>query len=103
MLRCEVIRRVSDDPFPGWIEVTFTDAEGHLWRIFDKPPIFGSTADLDRDSPLPVAVELDCEILAVDGDVVTISTLKPWDVATEDGRSEFAVFAWQLIEVDASS
>jgi hypothetical protein len=67
-------------------------------RVFDKPPIFCRSLDLDRDSAFPVAVELACEILAVDGDVVTISTLKPWDVSTEDGRSEFAVFAWQLIE-----
>ena len=103
MLRCEAVRWVSDEPFPGWIEVTFTDVDGHLWRVFDKPPIFGSPADLDRDSPFPVAVELDCEILAVDGDVVTISTLKPWDVSTEDDRSEFAVFAWQLTEDVATS
>jgi hypothetical protein len=103
MLRCEAVRWVSDDPIPGWLEVTFTDTDGHLWSVFDKPPIFGSSVDLDRDSPFPVAVELDCEILAVDGDVVTISTLTPSGVSTEDGRSEFAVFAWQLIEDVATS
>jgi hypothetical protein len=41
-LRCEAVRWVSDDPFPGWLEVTFTDAEGHLWKVFDKPAVFGS-------------------------------------------------------------
>jgi hypothetical protein len=83
--------------------VTFTDTDGRLWRVFDKPPVFGSSVELNRDSPLPVAVELDCEVLAVDGDVVTISTLTPWGVSTEDARSEFAVFAEQLVEDDATS
>ena len=83
--------------------MAFTDADGHLWRVFDKPPVFGCSVELDRDSTFPVAVELDCEILAVDGDVVTISTLTPWGGSTEDGRSEFAVFARQLIEDVATS
>lgn len=96
MLRCEAVRWVSDDPIPGWLEVTFTDAAGQLWRVFDKPPVFGSSVELNRDSPFPVAVELDCEILTVDRDVVTISTLTPWGVSTEEGRSEFAVFSRQL-------
>lgn len=100
ILRCEAIRWVSDDPFPGWIEVSFTDAHGHLWKVFDKPPVFGSSVELTADAPFPVTVELDCEILTVDRhpdqDLVTISTLTPWGVSTEDGRSEFIVFAGQL-------
>jgi hypothetical protein len=107
MLRCEAVRWVSDDPFPGWLEVAFTDADGHLWKVFDKPPVFGSSVELKRDAPFPVAVELDCEILTVDWrsdqDVVTISTLTPWGVSTEDGRSAFTVFAWQLIQGVATS
>jgi hypothetical protein len=104
ILRCEAVRWVSDEPFPGWIEVTFTDVDGHLWSVFDKQPIFcRSLLDLDRNSRFPVAVELACKILAVEGDVVTISTLTPWGVSTEDGRSEFTVFAWQLIEPEAPS
>ncbi|MEV8375281.1 hypothetical protein AB0P21_21280 [Kribbella sp. NPDC056861] len=102
MLRCEAVRWVSDEPFPGWIEVTFTDADGQLWSVFDKPPVFDSSVELMRDAPFPVAAELTCEVLTVDQDLVTISTLTPWGVSTDDGRSEFTVFASQLIQADAT-
>jgi hypothetical protein len=50
---------------------------GTCGGVFDKPLVFGSSVELDQDSPFPVPVELDRKILAVDGDVVTISTLTP--------------------------
>jgi len=90
-LRCTAIRWVNDEPFPGWVEVSFTDADGRSWSVFDKPPIFGASTELTPDAPYPVAVLLDCVILSVDADRVTISTLTPWGVSTEDGRSEFTV------------
>ncbi|MFF1820843.1 hypothetical protein ACFVWG_26290 [Kribbella sp. NPDC058245] len=91
---------MSDEPIPGWVEVTFTDADGHVWSVFDKPPVFANMDDLTRDSPFPVAVELDCEILSVDRrpdqTLVTISTITPWGVSADDGRSTFTVLAEQL-------
>jgi hypothetical protein len=93
---------VSDEPFPGWVEVTFTDADGHVWSVFDKPPVFANTDNLTRDSPFPVPVELDCEILSIDQTLVTISTLTPWGVSTADGRSTFTVLAEQLRYGDQS-
>ena len=74
----------------------FTDAHGHRWSLFDKPPIFGSSIELTPDAPYPVATELDCTILTIDQNLATISTLTPWGVSTEDDISEFTVFTWQL-------
>ncbi|MEU0093115.1 hypothetical protein [Kribbella sp. NPDC006257] len=93
---------MSDEPFPGWIEVTFTDADGHLWNLHDKPTIFGNSVALVREAAFPIAVELDCEILHVEQrsgqELITISTRAPWGVTTDDNRSEFIVFGWQLID-----
>jgi hypothetical protein len=100
-LKCQAVRWVSDEPFPGWIEVNFTDADGHLWRLFDKPPIFTS-ADLTKNTPYPIDVELACTILSTsrrqDLELITISTLTPWSVTTEDDHSEFTVLPSQLLQ-----
>jgi hypothetical protein len=95
-LRCEVVRWVSDEPIPGWVEVAFTDAAGRRWSLFDKPPIFTDSPDLHRDTPLPFPIELDCEILPTEHPpgLVTISPL--WETYFEDGRSEFIVHRSQL-------
>ncbi len=80
--------------------MSFDDADGRTWTVFDKPPVFGCSVELTAEAPYPIPIELDCEILSVDRrtdqELVTISTLRPWSVETEDGRSEFTVYSRQL-------
>jgi hypothetical protein len=103
ILRCDAVRWVGDDPFPGLVEVAFTDVDGIRHVLVDKPPVFGGADGLGPGTAYPVAVGLGCEVLRVDEDAVVITTDRPWGVATADGHTEFRVNASQLIDVVAPS
>ncbi|WP_431948216.1 hypothetical protein [Actinacidiphila sp. bgisy167] len=86
--------RLTDDDFPGWVEVTLTDAHDRAWTIIDKCPIFGGP-DHGPDTTYPVEVTVDCRVLApftdlTAGGVVKVST-DPHSVAAVDGTDEFDV------------
>ncbi|MFE5724784.1 hypothetical protein [Streptomyces erythrochromogenes] len=100
-LRCEAVRWADDEPWPGVVEVQFTDAAGQRWSLFDKAPIFAAMGELDPDTSYPVEVTVACAVaegdgLAGDDEVVTIST-SPHGVTTPDGHKEFTVRQDQLI------
>lgn len=100
-LRCEAVRWVDDEPFPGIVEVQFVDAAGQRWSLIDKRTIFARFAELTPESVYPVKVTVACEVQggieATSGDgVVTVST-SPYGVTTPDGRDIFAVHKSQLV------
>ncbi|MFD6751679.1 MULTISPECIES: hypothetical protein [Streptomyces] len=90
---------MSDDPFPGIIEVRFVDASGHRWSVIDKTAVF-TRAELTSGSVYPVEVTVACAILGTAGrptdGIVTVS-LAPDGVTTPDGRDTFNVDSSQLI------
>ncbi|MFI5967699.1 hypothetical protein ACIA8J_36740 [Streptomyces asoensis] len=100
-LRCEAVRWVNDEPFPGLVEVQFVDAAGRRWSLIDKSPLFTRLDELTPDSVYPVNVTVACviqnggEVLAGD-EVVTVST-SPDGVTTPDGRDTFTVRPSQII------
>ena len=103
-VRCQAVRWVSDEPQPGWVEVQLIDADGAVWSLFDKPPVFDADDRLTPDAAYPLEVELDCEIVcrqadASGRDLITISTQRPWSVETETGRDQFRVALSQLVGV----
>ena len=63
MLRCEVVRWVSDEPWPGWVEARISDVHGRQWTLFDKPPIFESENGLTSDALYPQQAGLACEVI----------------------------------------
>ncbi|MFG1808292.1 hypothetical protein [Streptomyces sp. NPDC049040] len=91
---------MDDEPWPGVVEVQFTDAAGRRWSLFDKAPVFAATAELGPDSSYPVEVTVACVVAQGHGlledEVVTVS-ISPHGVTTPDGREEFAVRQDQLI------
>ncbi|MGW6782863.1 hypothetical protein [Streptomyces sp. NPDC054987] len=109
-LRCEAVRWADEEPWPGVVEVQFTDAAGGRWSLFDKAPIFATMGELGPDTSYPVEVTVACAVaegedlagdgegedLAGDGEGVTIST-SPHGVTTPDGREEFTVRRDQLL------
>jgi hypothetical protein len=94
-LLCQAVRWVSDEPFPGWVEVVFTDADGRERRFFDKPPIFDSpaTEPITKESPFPVAAALRVTVVG-DGDPAVMETR---DVDSDEGESHFRVPASTLV------
>lgn len=100
-LRCEAVRWVDDEPFPGIVEVQFRDAQGHGWSLIDKCAIFAQLGELTPDSSYPVEVTVACAVqggaLGEAGDeIVTVST-SPYSVATLDGQDTFTVRRSQLL------
>ncbi|MFD3537343.1 hypothetical protein [Streptomyces sp. NPDC058664] len=92
---------MDDEPWPGVVEVQFTDAAGQRWSLLDKPPIFAATGELGPDTSYPVEVTVACAVAeghgpAGDNEVVTVST-SPDGVTTPDGLEEFTVRRKQLI------
>ncbi|MFI0898494.1 hypothetical protein [Streptomyces sp. NPDC020983] len=86
---------MDDEPFPGIVEVRFTDAAGQSWSLIDKCAVFAPLGELAPDSDYPVEVTVACVVQgdaeATTGDgVVTVSTA-PHGVTTLDGREEFTV------------
>ncbi|CAM3104451.1 hypothetical protein [Stackebrandtia soli] len=100
-LRCEAVRWIADEPFPGLIEVQFIDADGRTWSLVDKAAIFGAAEDLEPDSNYPAAVTVACVLRGADEQVgndggVTIST-SPDGVTSPDGRDTFTVTRDRII------
>jgi hypothetical protein len=59
---------VSDEPFPGWVEVHLDLADGTVARLFDKPPVFAADdGRLWAGASYPVDLELACDVCAAEG------------------------------------
>lgn len=63
LLICHAVGWVSDEPWPGWVEVQLTDANGQRWSFFDKPPIFDPDDRLTPTAAYPVEVALQCQVI----------------------------------------
>jgi hypothetical protein len=78
-----------------------TDASGCQWTFVDKAPIF-SAEELSDETPYPIPVVIDCEIIGpnVDDDqnLVRISTAQPWGIEATGGQTEFVVRRDQLVD-----
>ena len=91
-VRCEVVRWVADEPFPGWVEASLTDALGRHWTFFDKPPVFGP--DIGRSSEFPMPGMIRCEVVSSPRDDLGAEFLEIRlldGVESEEGSSRFLV------------
>ena len=94
MLRFTVtaLRWVSDEPQPGLLEFSVTDANGHDHRILEKDIL--TPSPLTRDAPFPLKVRIEAETHeATDGNV-TITL--PWHMQTTTGETELTLSEDQL-------
>ena len=100
-LTVQVVRWVDDEPQPGWVEATFTDAHGETWHFFDKSPILEAPGSpvLTREQSYPVVVVLPVEVIeerASDVGRVAIIRL-PWGLDYELAKDTFEVAASDLV------
>jgi len=61
-VRATAVRWVSDEPFPGWVEVHLALADGSAAVFNDKPPIFEDGDRLRPDTDYPIGITLACRI-----------------------------------------
>jgi hypothetical protein len=97
----EIVRFV-DKHQPGFVECELVDAEGRKHKFMDKVPIF-TAQDLDSSSAYPQSGSVRCEVLAEWRDpagraLSQISTIRPDDVESSEGLSEFIVLSQQVSE-----
>lgn len=92
-LRCQIVRWVSDEPQPGWVEAQVVDAGGRVWSFFDKPPIFSNKVLGPGSGFVPGAMR--CRVLSEQGMLLEVELL---DTASEDGTTRFLIWAPELEE-----
>jgi hypothetical protein len=93
-VRARAVRWVSDEPFPGWVEVHLDLADGTVARLLDKPPVFTADDELLRaGASYPVGLELACDVSAAEGgtaaDAVYVTLLH--GVRDQSGEVTFLV------------
>jgi hypothetical protein len=86
LVRCEAVEWVDTD-WPGWIKVCLIDADGKAWFFVDKVPVFG--VDIGPETELPTPVSLYCDVVGDDDQAIIIAPR--WNIAAEDGTSQFRV------------
>jgi hypothetical protein len=91
-------RWVSDEPFPGIVEVALVDGHGQIWTFLDKSAMFEPKTLLLPSSSYPMVLRLACLVLHGGPDGITVSTAEPWGLFTIDGTSEFVMRPDQVEE-----
>jgi hypothetical protein len=81
-VHARAVRWVSDEPFPGLIEVELSDAAGELWTFVDKYPIFDPDRVFGPSTDYPVPVEIACTVL----ERTVVSSANPWGLETGPGK-----------------
>jgi hypothetical protein len=91
-IRVEIVEFV-DPSQPGWVAVTFRDADAKLHRIIDKIPLF-TVADLWIDSTYPQPGIIECHVTEripkPSGNLVRI-TIEPYHYELTNENSEFVI------------
>jgi hypothetical protein len=101
-VRVEIVRFV-DDHQSGWVECRLRDAWDLEWVFVEKVPVV-TRANLDGDSRYPQPGVIAGEIVKAWRDeggreLRTINTERPWDVAAENGETQFEVLAEQILTI----
>jgi hypothetical protein len=95
----QIVRFVEEHQ-PAIVACELVDAEGHTYTFIDKDAIF-TKEWLTAESEYPQAGKIRCEILdrwdAQGQELVRITAARPDCVEASDGKSEFVVWAAQLL------
>jgi hypothetical protein len=97
-LRASVTRWVSDEPFPGLVEVELRDGKGKGWSFVDKYPMFLQKGILSPSSQYPVSINIACTVLRRSPEEIVVSTAEPWGLEAADGTYEFVMDPSQVLD-----
>lgn len=88
---------VSDDPFPGIVEVQLIDGSGKVWTFVYKYPMFIATGSFGPTSDYPTPLEIACTVVKRTSERVLVSTGLPFGIETVDGVSDFTLAPSQIL------
>lgn len=57
-VKAHAVRWISDEPFPGVVEVELHDGQGKLWKFIDKYPMFLPKGNLSASSHYPISLNI---------------------------------------------
>jgi hypothetical protein len=97
-VHARAVRWVSDEPFPGVVEIQLTDADGRDWSFVDKSPVFDQDGVLGPSAPYPIDVSIACTVMERGEDRVVISTAEPWGVESVERESRFVIRPDQITD-----
>ena len=104
-IRVQITRWLSDE-FPGFVECRFTDAEGVEHVVHEKVPVV-TRDDVSKATAFPVEGAIACEVSGSrfedGGRMLSVTTVRPWNVETTVGVSRFDVRPGQLMVLGAGN
>jgi hypothetical protein len=97
-----IVRYVSDEPQPGFVECELFDAHGRRWVFVEKVPVV-SMEPLDAASACPCVGFIRGEVVGRGRDasgceIIQIDLRWPDAVESVEGETEFEVLASSLVE-----
>ncbi|MCS3798755.1 hypothetical protein [Niastella sp. OAS944] len=98
-IKISIDKSISDHQ-PGFVECSFTDAWGKQHIVQEKIPVVADKY-LDANSHYPQEGGIDCEVLKKWEDqegriIVTVDTVKPWDIDRIEGVQQFDLLELQI-------
>lgn len=88
-VRCQAVRWISEDPFPGIVECHLVDVDGAVQVIVDKTAVVDDTDRLQPDAVYPIELTLDCRLVSETADTVEVELA--YGMTDADDRATFRV------------
>jgi hypothetical protein len=85
----------SFEYFPGWAVCKFTDAFGKIHYFNEKIPAVST--NVNKNTVLPQMGYIAGEIINNENGIITFSTVKPWNMETNENINVFYVHENQII------
>jgi hypothetical protein len=95
LVRATATRWVSDEPFPGLLEVQFAEPDGNLVTIREKCAVIDG--DLSDTTRYPVEVLLPAETVTISGSERMVRLLHGAEDIT--GRTDFSVSSRLIVTI----
>ena len=99
LVRLEAVRWY-DDEFPGRVEVELHESDGTVATLIDKAPVFDAADALVPGVPLPVEVQVPCDVLRQEvdsaGRMVAVVRLH-YGLEDLHGRTTFRINADRIV------
>ncbi len=86
------VTRWADDAFPGWVEITFRQADGQMVTVIEKAPVVDSENRLTAETLYPVPLRLSCRVVHIDSAESPVATVELSHRSADlEGKNQFRV------------